>query len=397
MSKDRFFELRRCLHITNPATYEHNDREHPEYDKMRQVRWLVSHIRDACMTSWVLGKFVIVDEMMVWYERTYCPAQQYMFKKPQKWGIKIWCLANSVSKFIYNFDIYCGRNLGNARGVGRGRQDTIVAHEVVTKLSIGLENVEHCITMDNYFTSIPLLVEPASRGIYGIGIVRTNRVGLPSHLKNARAFKRVPHGHMEWAMHDSCEVYCVKWKDKCPILLLFIHSTPIRAPCEVMDTIPRRHGGVRNKIFTSPVLVEYTKYMWGVDVADQLRASYSCETWSHKWWHRMFWFLVDISIVNIFIMYLHICRMATNPVTPKSHLEFKTKLCVEFHRNWEHCQERQNRNLENRPVIHMPSWTAVCCMCVVCRSIVHTFCFQCNETFTLCWRCGCYEQYHTRR
>ena len=261
MSRDRFFELRRYLHITNPATYEHIDREHPKYDKMRQVQWLVSHIWDACMTSWVLGKFVIVDEMMVRYKGTYCPAQQYMPKKSQKWGIKIWCLVDFVSKFVYNFDIYCCQNLGNARGIGRGRQDTRVAHEVVTKLSIGLENVGHCITMDNYFISIPLLVELASRGIYGTWTVRTNRLGLLSHLKNARAFKRVPQGHMEWAMHDSRGICCVMWKDKCPILLLSIHSTPIRAPCEVKDTVPKRHEAVRNEIFTTVVLVEYTKYM----------------------------------------------------------------------------------------------------------------------------------------
>ena len=35
MSRARFFELRRCLHITNPAPYEHIERGTPEYDKMR--------------------------------------------------------------------------------------------------------------------------------------------------------------------------------------------------------------------------------------------------------------------------------------------------------------------------------------------------------------------------
>jgi hypothetical protein len=38
-----------------------------------------------------------------------------MPKKPQKWRIKIWCLAVSVSKYVYNFDIYCGKveNIGS--------------------------------------------------------------------------------------------------------------------------------------------------------------------------------------------------------------------------------------------------------------------------------------------
>ena len=81
-----------------------------------------------------------------------------------------------------------------------------MAQEVVTNLTMGLENLGHCITMDNYFTSILQLVEFASKGVYGTGTVRTNCIGFPSHLKNTKIFKRVPQGHMEWAMHDSCVV-----------------------------------------------------------------------------------------------------------------------------------------------------------------------------------------------
>ena len=43
--------------------------------------------------------------------------------------------------------------------------------------------------------------------------------------------------------------------------------------------------------------------------------------------------------MNMYIMYLHICRTMTNLVTPKSHLEFKTKLFAELLRNWEGRQE----------------------------------------------------------
>ena len=187
--------------------------------------------------------------------------------------------------------------------------------------------------MDNYFTSIPLLIDLAARGIYGIVTIRINRIEIPSYLKNTRAFRRVAQGHMEWAMHDFRGVSCIMWKDKCPILLLSTHAPPIRAPYEVRDTVPRRHGAVTNEIFTSPVLLEYTKYIRGVDVAVQLWASYTCHKQSHKWWHRVFWFLVDTSIMNMYIMYLHICRTATNPITPKTHLQFKTDLCSELFRN----------------------------------------------------------------
>ena len=113
-------------------------------------------------------------------------------QKTAEVGHKDLVIGDFVSKFMYNFDIYCSQNLGNARGVGRGRRETTMAHEVITKLTTSLQNVGHYITMDNYFTSILLLVEFASKGIYGTVIVRINCIGLPSHLKNAKAFKKVP-------------------------------------------------------------------------------------------------------------------------------------------------------------------------------------------------------------
>jgi hypothetical protein len=75
MTRERFCEIRRCLHITNPATYEHSEKGQPGYDKMRQTRWLVEEIRKACMREWSLGKFLTIDEMMIQYKGSYCSAQ----------------------------------------------------------------------------------------------------------------------------------------------------------------------------------------------------------------------------------------------------------------------------------------------------------------------------------
>ena len=216
----------------------------------------------------ILGEFITIDEMMVRYKGTYCPTRQYMPKKPQNWGIKIWTLEDSTSKYVYNFDIYCKQQgEGQARVQGQHGESSL-ASEVVTKLITGLEFLEHCITMDNYFTSIPLFVELASMGIYATGSVRANCIGIPSHLKNTRIFKRVEQGYMEWAMHEDQLISCVMWKDKCPVLLLSTHATPICAPYEVRDTVQREHCAIRDQVFTSPMLVEYTKHMRGVDVAD---------------------------------------------------------------------------------------------------------------------------------
>jgi hypothetical protein len=100
--------LNKCLHITNPAEYV-RDKELPGFDKLGQVRWLVNAIQDSCKRVWKLGRFYTIDERMIRYKGMYCPLRQYMPQKPQKWGIKVWCLACSVTKFVWNFTIYCGK------------------------------------------------------------------------------------------------------------------------------------------------------------------------------------------------------------------------------------------------------------------------------------------------
>jgi hypothetical protein len=40
----------------------------PHYDKIRKVRWLVDEMREKCKRLYNLGKFLIVDEMMIRYK-----------------------------------------------------------------------------------------------------------------------------------------------------------------------------------------------------------------------------------------------------------------------------------------------------------------------------------------
>jgi hypothetical protein len=71
-----------------------------------------------------------------------------------------------------------------------------------------------------------------------------------------------------------------------------------------------------------------------VDVADQLCASYSCQTRSHKWWHQVFFFLVDTTIVNMYILYLAHLQQQRVPQRPMTHLQFKLQLCEALLQNW---------------------------------------------------------------
>jgi len=270
MSWNRFQLFTKCLHITNPSRYE-SDKAMPGYDKMGQIRWLLNAMRDNCQKAWSIGQYGTIDEMMIRYKGTYCPARQYMPQKPQKWGLKVWCLADAQSKFVSNFEIYCGKNpiveeeMQRPRGQGEPR----LAQNVVLGLLAKNEGKGHVIVMDNFFTSIPLFRDLLERKIYATGTMRANRVGLPQSLKNTKAFNRNEQGMLDWRMHNSRQISSVIWKDKKAVLLISTHAVPIQFPCEFpIVSVPRRIGSEREDIQTSPVHLEYTTHMRGVDVAD---------------------------------------------------------------------------------------------------------------------------------
>jgi hypothetical protein len=279
-----------------------------------------------------------------------------MSNKPEKWGIKFWVLADSVSKFIYCFEIYCGKNLEAEVRMEGPCGEVGAAYGVVINLLQGLEGRGHCVVMDNFFCSIPLFKDLVKKGIYATGMVRCNYSGLPTHLENTKAWKRCEQGHIEWAMHDSKSINCVMWKDKRLVLLISTYTIPIDFPCMPRDEVPRRNGAIREKIPTSPMLLEYTTFMRGIDVAYQLQASYSSQSWSHKWWHWTFFALLDIIEVNIYIMYLDRCRQGPNPKKyPMTHLQFKNALCKALLAGWMGRNETREKPLNYHPSIHMLS------------------------------------------
>jgi hypothetical protein len=161
------------------------------------------------------------------------------------------------------------------------------------------------------------------------------------------------------------------------------------------DEVLCRNGTVREKIPTSPMLVEYTTFMRGVDVADQVRASYSSQNQSHKWWHQVFFALLDITEVNIYIMYLDRCKQGPNlKKNPMMHLQFKNALCEALLVGWVRRNERSQEPLSHHPRIHMPSHSTKKRLCVVCGTRKpHTYYYQCGTKF-MCWKEGFCQKFH---
>lgn len=209
----------------------------------------------------------------------------------------------------------------------------------------------------------------------------------------------MPYKTLYWRMHESRSMSLVLWKDKKPILFLSTSAIPIGFPCVLVDTVPRQNGTVREAIPTSSMHVEYTTHIDGVDVADQLRASYSTHNRSHKWWHRIFFFLLDMIVVNMLLMYVGACKTSfAHSRKPMTHLQFRTKLCGALLRNWEGRDTSTACPSARGTGVCFPVQTKLQNPCVLCNTGTlplirpYTYSAKCKKYMYL--KKGCFEQYH---
>jgi hypothetical protein len=145
----------------------------------------------------------------------------------------------------------------------------------------------------------------------------------------------------------------------------------------------------------SPIHLEYTMHMRVVNVADQLRASYSTQNRTHKWWYRIFFFLLDTIVVNMYIIYLAECKMRSK--SSITHLQFRVEL-------WETLLQQWRSIKAPKPPCQRgycyTVFTELRKPCVVCNShgvslVVRlgTYCSRCDNKYR-CFKKGCYKKYH---
>ena len=91
---------------------------------------------------------VTIDERMV-KSKGRSGMRQYMKDKPAKFGFKLWVLADSVSGYTIDFNVYTGRN--------EAPSEHGLSYDVVMKLVDSLNGSGFTVYIDNFYTSPALL------------------------------------------------------------------------------------------------------------------------------------------------------------------------------------------------------------------------------------------------
>jgi hypothetical protein len=106
MSGRRFELLMRFLHLNDSEKMP--KRDSLDYDKLYKIRPVYDIIIEAFRNSYMPHQFISVDESIISFKGRLSWVQ-YIPKKPHKWGIKAWVLADSTNGYVGNFKLYTGK------------------------------------------------------------------------------------------------------------------------------------------------------------------------------------------------------------------------------------------------------------------------------------------------
>ncbi len=262
--------------------------------------------------------------------------KQYVPLKPTKCGFKVWVRADAVTGFFCDFNVYVGRQEssdGDSREVGLGER---VVHELCTPLHGG----NYQVFCDNFFTTCSLFEGLLKQKIYACGTARMDRRGFPETLKGVVLPER--------GQHVSCQrgnLVATIWQDKKAVKVLSTMSDPVQS-----KSVERRQKDGSKLVVPCPdAVVQYNKFMGGVDKGDQLRHYYCFRLKCVKNYKYIFWFLLDVAITNAHIL----SRFSPTTTNLKPLKTFRLHLAEQLIGNY-HSRKRVGRPGLARNLPHPP-------------------------------------------
>ena len=290
MTQTRFFQIWRYFHLADNT--QSLPREDPRFDKIYRVRQFLDIIVGNAQLLYRLDQDVSIDETMVPHKGR-LSFKQYIKNKPVRWGIKLWVLCEAKTGYVFNFQIYLGKE--------EGAVEHNLARRVVKHLLAPIEGKYHNLYMDNFYCDPHLFLQLETKKVLACGTIRANRKGFPKDIVVTPAMeKRMNRGDYIWRSHGS--LVAMAWYDKRPVYLISTIHPPesVGAPTTVLR---RSQAGPREPVPCPPAQCAYQENMGGVDLADQILQSFSVIRKSTKAWKKLFYYGLEVCLLNSFTIF----------------------------------------------------------------------------------------------
>ena len=219
--------------------------------------------------------------------------KQYIKNKPVRWGIKLWVLCEAKTGYVFNFQVYLGKE--------EGAVEHNLARRVVKHLLAPIEGKYHNLYMDNFYCDPHLFLELETKKVLACGTIRANRKGFPKDIVVTLAMeKRMNRGDYIWRSHGS--LVAMAWYDKRPVYLISTIHPPesVGAPTTVLRC---SQAGPCEPVPCPPAQCAYQENMGEVDLADQILQSFSVIRKSRKAWKKLFYYGLEVCLLNSFTIF----------------------------------------------------------------------------------------------
>ncbi|XP_060873874.1 piggyBac transposable element-derived protein 3-like [Metopolophium dirhodum] len=265
-----------------------------------------------------------VDEQMC-STKARSSVKVYMPNKPHKWGYKLFVLSGA-SGFAYNFELFTGQE-NNSELRNKNEPDLGSSANVVVRLGRVIpKHQNYKLFFDNYYTTLPLLVYLKIENILSLGTVRRNRLKNVVLLDDSTMLKK-PRGTYDHCVTNirNTDIVAITWNDTKNVNLLSTF-----AAIEPVTKVSRyyRKMNKRVEVDCPHIIKVYNTHMGGVDLLDGLLGRHKIKMRSCKWYMRLFYHLLDVTIVNSWLLHKRIQnqKLDNNNVLPL--MEFREQLAI---------------------------------------------------------------------
>lgn len=281
MTKERF------LFVLHVLRFDNSEDRHERKKEMKEaaIGELFYKFIENSQSCYKTGLSVCIDEMLVPF-RGRSSFKMYIPNKPAKYGIKVQCLTDAKTNYLFNAYIYVGKG-SDGRGLTPDQQSKLlIPTQAVIKLVAPIENTRKNVTADNWYSSIQLVQELDKKGLTYVGTLKKNKIEVPQVFladKNKEE-KSVMYGFTEKITLLS---YVPK-KSKAVLLVSSMHFGP----------------ETDSDTGKPEIIAEYNRTKGGVDTLDQMCSNYSTQRRCRRWPLTIFFTIVNVSAgVNSYVLY----------------------------------------------------------------------------------------------
>ena len=169
--------------------------------------------------------------------------------------------------------------------------------------------------MDNFYNSVKLSEDLLKKKIFTCGTLRLNR-GSSKNLQEQVKYMKTD----EIRFQRRNDVFIIVWRDKKPVkMITTLHNAEV-VPVEKGRKVNKKYQKV---IVNKPkAVMDYNKYMSGVDHLDQMIKYYKFTRKTKKWTKKLTFHIFQIAIHNAFVLY----KQYTLDKKPVDMLNFHIKI-----------------------------------------------------------------------